>query len=357
MHIEHIEISPLNLVPQVALTVAYGNYPVLNYVLLTVHTEDGQIGLGEASPDTEVTGETQDSVIQALQTLAPILKGCDPFNIEAILRIAEEAAPNSPATLAALDMALYDLMGKALGVPVYKLLGGKVREQMSLYPVVPLDDPRKMAVLAKKLVGMGKFDALKIKIGSDPDTDEARVAAISEAVGTDLLLRLDVNQGWKHAETAITAIGRLKRFNIEWVEQPVSAGDLEGLAAVRAAVDVPIMADESVHSPADALAIIRKKAADIINIKLMKCGGLYRAAQILAIAEAAGVSCILGSMGESTIGSAAGIHLVAAKAKITACELIGPLFLQGDPATGYQVDITSGQVRVPELPGLGVKLL
>ena len=355
MYIERIEVTPLNLTPQVALTVAYGSYPVLEYALLKLHTDEGDIGLGEASPDPEVTGETQETVIQALQTLAPLLEGRDPFDVEAILLAADEAVPGYPAALAALDMALYDLMGKALGVPVHKLLGGKVRDGMSLYPVIPMNDPQTMAAMAGQFVGMG-YEVLKPKIGSDPDTDEARMAAISEAVGPDVRLRPDVNQGWGDADTAIATIERLRRFNVEWIEQPVAARDLDGLAAVTAAVDVPIMADETCHSPADALAIVRKEAADIINIKLMKCGGIYRGMQVLAIAEAAGLPCIVGSMGESSIGSAAGMHLVVAKTSITACELIGPLFLQGDPATGYDADVTTGWAQVSECPGLGVKL-
>ncbi|MEA3342205.1 MAG: dipeptide epimerase [Chloroflexota bacterium] len=355
MRIERIEVTPLNLTPQVALTVAYGSYPVLEYALLKLYTDAGHVGLGEAAPDPEVTGETQESVIQALRTLAPLLEGRDPFDIEAILRAADEAVPGYPAALAAVDMALYDLMGKALGVPVYKLLGGKVRDGMRLYPVIPMNDPQTMAAMAAQFAGMG-YEVLKPKLGSDPETDEARLAAISEAVGPGARLRPDVNQGWGDADTAIGAIERLRRFNIEWVEQPVAARDLAGLAAVKAAVDVPIMADESCHTPADALAIARQEAADIINIKLMKCGGIYRAMQILAIAEAAGLPCIVGSMGESSIGSAAGMHLVAAKAGIVACELIGPLFLQGDPATGYDADVGAGWARVSEKPGLGVKL-
>jgi L-alanine-DL-glutamate epimerase-like enolase superfamily enzyme len=125
-----------------------------------------------------------------------------------------------------------------LGVPVHKLLGGKVRDGMSLYPVIPMNDPQTMAAMAGQFVGMG-YEVLKPKIGSDPDTDEARMAAISEAVGPDVRLRPDVNQGWGDADTAIAAIERLRRFNVEWVEQPVAARDLEGLAAVTAAVDVP----------------------------------------------------------------------------------------------------------------------
>ncbi|MDY7041465.1 MAG: dipeptide epimerase, partial [Chloroflexota bacterium] len=180
MHIVRVEVTPLNLVPQSPLVVAYGSYPVLEYALLTLHTDDGLVGVGEAAPDPQVTGETQENVIRVLREWSSLLQGHDPFDIETILRMTAEAAPGYPAALAALDMALYDLMGKALGVPVYKLLGGKVRDGMALYPVIPMGEPTKMAAQAGLFAGMG-FTILKLKVGSAPDTDEARVARVREA--------------------------------------------------------------------------------------------------------------------------------------------------------------------------------
>jgi L-alanine-DL-glutamate epimerase-like enolase superfamily enzyme len=387
-----IEVAPLNLVPQVALNVAYGRYPVFEYALLKLHTDDGTVGLGEAAPDPEVTGETQQGVIAALEAFAPLVAGRDPFDIAAIMAEAEALAPQFPAARAALDMALYDLMGKALGVPVYKLLGGRARDGMQLYPVIPLDTPQTMAERAAGFVEMG-YRVLKLKVGTDPVEDEARVAAVWEGIGrrprpteeggvgrrpcpteegegvgqretrprptklSPIRLRLDVNQGWDDAATALGALARLARFDIEWVEQPVAAGDLDALAEVTAAAEVPIMVDEGCHSPADALEIVKRSVADIINIKLMKCGGLYRAMQILAIAEAAGVPCILGSMAESSIASAAGLHLCLARTALMACELIGPVFIEKDIATGYNVDPHSGWATVSERPGLGVRLV
>ncbi|MBN1120704.1 MAG: dipeptide epimerase [Anaerolineae bacterium] len=355
MKIERIEIAPLNLIPQVALTVAYGSYPELEYVLIKLHTDSGIIGLGEASPDPAVTGETQASTIDALERLTPALIGRDPFDIEAIIREVERIAPDHPGAEAAIDMALYDLMGKQLNMPVHKLIGGKARSTVDLYPVVPMDAPPVMAAMARQFTEQG-FRALKIKLGSDPEIDIERVKAITEAVGGDIVLRPDINQGWSDAETTIAAIERLAPYNIEYIEQPTAASDLDALAKVTAAVDLPIMADESCHRPADALEIVMRGAADILNIKLMKCGGIYRALQIAAIGEAAGVPCILGSMGESSIGSAAALHLMAARPSIIACELIGPLFLSGDPATGFEVDMSTGQAIIPEAPGLGVSL-
>jgi len=180
------------------------------------------------------------------------------------------------------------------------------------------------------------------------------VQAVRQAAGPEVRLRVDVNQGWHTARVAIPAVRRLMRYQVEWVEQPVDAEDLDALAEVTQAVKVPIMVDEGCLTPQDALAVVYKGAANLINIKLMKCGGLYRALQICAIAAAAGIPCIVGSMGESSIASAAGLHLFAARQSIIAGEVIGPLFLQGDVATGFETD--GNRALVPTCPGLGVQL-
>ena len=252
MRIISIEIEPLDLELQTALTVAYGSYPVLNYALLKIHTDDGLLGLGEASPDPEVTGETQDTVIKALHTAAVFLAGMDPFNIEEIIHLCLEKIPAFPAAMAAIDMALYDLMGQALHVPVYQLLGGKARAGIGLYPVIPMDEAQVMAEGCHQFAAMGA-QKLKIKLGSDPAVDLERLRNIHNAVGSSIKLRLDINQGWKDAKTAIKTIRSLSEFNIEWIEQPVAANDLNALAEVTAAVDIPIMADESCHVAADVL--------------------------------------------------------------------------------------------------------
>jgi len=355
MRITSVEIEPLDLELQTALTVAYGSYPVLNYALIKVHTDVGLIGLGEASPDPEVTGETQASVIEALQMTPAFLVGMDPFNIEEAINACLETIPSFPAAMAAIDMALYDLMGKALNQPVYQLLGGKSRPGIGVYPVIQMDEPQVMAATSRQFTQMG-VQTLKVKLGSDPAVDLLRLQSIHHAVGGEIKLRLDINQGWKDAHTALQTIRALDGFNIEYIEQPVMADDLEGLARVSAETDLPIMADESCHTAADVLKIACMRAADLINIKLMKCGGLYQAAKALAVAEAAGLPCILGSMAESSIGSAAGLHFVTAKASVTACEAIGPLFINNDPADGFMVDMTTFQAIPSDAAGLGVKL-
>jgi len=355
MKIVDVKISPLNLEPVMALTVAYGSYDMFEYALLELVTDDGLVGLGEASPDTEVTGETQASDMAALDAARDVLIGKDPFDIEIIIRELEAIIPDAPSALAAVDMALYDLMGKALGVPVCRLLGGKAQAAITAYPVVPLDTPEVMAGTAAQFAA-GGAKALKLKIGTTIEEDVARMAAIRTVIGDEIILRIDVNQGWGDAATAIEAIKALMPYKAAYYEQPVKDTDIDGMAEVRRAVDVPIMADESLHSPADALEIIQKGAADILNIKLMKCGGIYRGLQIHALGEAAGLPCIVGSMGESSIASAAGVHFSAAKASIESCEAIGPLFVKNDPATGFLADMEHMVLLPSDAPGLGVVL-
>ena len=355
MRITSVEVEKLDLELQAALTVAYGSYPVLNYALLKIHTDDGLIGLGEASPDPEVTGETQETDIAALQRAASFLIGSDPLDLESIIFKCFREIPQFPSAIAAIDMALYDLIGKSRKIPVHQVLGGKTRSSIGLYPVIPMEEPEVMAGMSLRFIQMG-LDILKIKLGSNPDMDLLRLKAIQNAVGNAVKFRLDINQGWKDAQTALKTIKLLESFNIEWIEQPVAASDLQGLALVAKTVDIPIMADESCHTPEDVQKVISMRAADMINIKLMKCGGIYQAGKMLTLAEEAHIPCILGSMAESSIGSAAGLHFVMARPGIIACELIAPLFINNDPATGFTVELSTFQAIASDKPGLGVEL-
>jgi len=349
-----VAVTPLNLIPVIPLTISYGSFDVLEYVLVTITADNGMIGYGEGAADTEVTGETQDSMITGLTSLTDELVGRDPMDIEAIMGMLTERLPSSPTAWAAVDMALHDLMGKWLGLPVYKLLGGKVRSEISFYPTIPMDAPDVMAGYADGMY-KGGFRKAKIKLGTTIDEDVERVRKIME-VAPDMILAPDINQGWKDADTAMGALERLKDAPLSWVEQPVRADDLESLIEVTRHSPFPIMVDEGCHGPEDAVVIAARKAADIINIKLMKAGGLYRGIKLAAVAEAAGLPVSVGSMFESSLGSAAGMHLTAARAGVIACESIGPPFLKNDIGTGLVIDFEKMIIRVPEGPGLGIEV-
>jgi L-alanine-DL-glutamate epimerase-like enolase superfamily enzyme len=356
MKITDFSVEPLTLIPNVPLSVAYGDYPEFEYLLVKLFTDTELVGLGEAAPDPYVTGETPDVLKVQLEQILPKFTGVDPRDREKMFLLFRGLLPSFPAAAAAIDIAVWDLAGKDLGVPVSTLLGGAVREEMELYPVLPLDTPEKMAESAGRFFDMG-IRSLKVKIGSGIPDDTRRIALITEKTEKSVRLRIDVNQGWGTPDNAARALDTLKDFPVDWIEQPLAAGDIPGMAAVKKSSPFPIAADESCKSPEDALRIITEDAADIINIKLMKCGGLRQAMNILALAESAKKQVLIGSMGESSIASSAGLQLALSRESVIGCECIGPLFLSGDPAEGFTADPARGLLLKNSKPGLGLELL
>jgi L-alanine-DL-glutamate epimerase-like enolase superfamily enzyme len=286
--------------------------------------------------------------------LAPALLGRDARDREAILHALDARVGGAPAAKAALDIALHDLLGRATGQPVWALLGGRSKSHLTISRVVSMAEPAAMAEAAARHVAAG-FRTVKVKVGEAVNwrEDVRRLAAVREAIGPEIGIKVDVNQGWQTAGVAITAIRESLASRPDYVEQPVAQWDLEGLAEVRRQTGATIMADEACHGPHEALRIVQLRAADLINIKLMKCGGLYRALQLNAIAETAGIVCQVGTMVESSIASAAGLHLALALANVRTVEMGGPLMLAedvGDTRTWYERD----KITPPDAPGLGI---
>jgi L-alanine-DL-glutamate epimerase-like enolase superfamily enzyme len=255
---------------------------------------------------------------------------------------------------AAIEIALWDIVGKALDTPVYNLLGGKVRERVPLSYSIPFGTPEEMARLAQERVQWG-HRTIKVKVGSDdPARDIAAVKSIRAAIGPDVKLRVDGNMGWQTAKQAIAVILKMEESNLELVEQPLPAYDLEGMAEVRRAIGVPLMADESIRNPRSAMQVIRHGAADIANVYVTESGGLLNAAKIFAMCEAAGMPCMIGSMPEFGIGTAAQIHLGVAMNNLGPdSDTCGVLYHQEDLLT-KPLRIESGFSYPPEGPGLGV---
>lgn len=253
---------------------------------------------------------------------------------------------------AAVDMALYDLFTQEKGIPLYKYLGG-YRDKVETDITISINEPEEMAADAVEVVQQG-FSALKLKVGIDSEKDIQRVKAIRDAVGNDMKIRLDANQGWE-VDEAINTIRKIEElgFDVELVEQPVKARDFEGMKKVKDSVNTIIMADESCFSPEDARRLLEMKAADVLNIKLMKCGGIYKALQIIEIAEEFGVECMLGCMVESKISLTAAAHLAAAKKTITRVDLDAAILLKEDPVIGgFNKDIP--WFSLSDAPGLGI---
>lgn len=319
--------------------------------IVEVHTDEGLVGYGEGAPGILITGETLAGTVENIKVFEQALIGTDPTDLEKVYGIMDRAAAHAPCGKTAIDMACYDLLGKAAGLPVYKLLGG-LSNSIDTDITVGIDTPEKMAAKAKRFVESG-FDTIKTKVGTSFKEDIARIKGIREAVGDDIKIRVDANQAWQ-AKEAIQMIERLNEFNIELVEQPVPFHDIEGLSYVTKHSNVPIMSDESCFTATDAMRLVERRAIDILNIKLMKCGGIREALKINAICEAAGIECMLGCMGEeSNLGITAAASLGAAMKNITRADLDATFSLSDLPFKGgFYVENTKTLV-LPEKPGFG----
>jgi len=287
-------------------------------VVVKLVTDYGVVGWGESSPSKRVTGETAETVARTLDKIGPKLIRMCPLRIEQDVELMDTVVEGNPAAKAAVDMALHDVLGKTVGKPLFMLIGG-YRTEVMTDVTLGIKSAEDMALDAAKAVRKG-FKALKVKLGTDPAEDVKRVGAVRGAAGDDVQIRVDANQGWT-VKQAIDVLNRIEKFKIQFAEQPVSAWNIKGLREVKKNSPVPIMADESVHSPQDALRLIRAEAVDLINIKLMKCGGILNGRKIAEVAEAAGIPCMIGCMSESEIGIAAAAHFAAGVKNIQYADL------------------------------------
>ncbi len=332
--------------------IALGVITDVTSVLVEVQTDEGITGYGEGAPGVLITGENLEGTEASIRLFREKLIGTDPRDLEKVNAIMNRASYQAPTAKAAVDIACHDIAAQAAGMPLYRFLGG-MDSQIETDMTVGIDEPEKMAAKAKLHVEHG-FNVIKTKVGIDTATDIARVKAIREAVGSDVKIRLDANQGWSPKQ-AVEIIARLNEYDIELVEQPVPRFNFEGLKYVTAHSSVPIMADESCWDSKDALRLVSERAVDYVNIKLMKCGGLYEARKIVSICEAAGVECMLGCMvEESGIAVTAAASLGAALKNITRADLDASFSLAKLPFEGgFTVEDTRHLV-LSQAPGLGI---
>jgi L-alanine-DL-glutamate epimerase-like enolase superfamily enzyme len=327
-------------------------YSSLPYVITEATSYSGRRGYGEAREATQITGETTESILGIInKQFAPALKGMNPFDIEAIHAAMNEICFGNTAAKSAVDLCVYDLMGQICQQPVCRLLGGKLKSEVQTSKAIGLGKRDAVLQEAKDLVNQG-FSILKLKTGIDPEEEIKMIREIRETIGPDIRLKLDANQGWILRE-ALKVIRAVDFCGIEVVEQPLPVSDLKGSAELRKLIDPPVMLDEGIHSPSDVIQIAESGAADMINIKLIKTGGLYPALAVNAVAEAAGMICQIGSL-DTTIGSAAAAHLAMAKNNIRYAEIVGPTRLKKDVAEG--LTIVGGMVRIEDGPGYGIKV-
>jgi L-alanine-DL-glutamate epimerase-like enolase superfamily enzyme len=291
------------------LSTSYGEAPAVRpHVIVELGADAGPVGLGEASPLPEFTGETASTILKVLEDgYLNAIVGRNPAEIAAAVADLERLQPGKPSAKAAVDLALHDLAGKLLDVPTSTLLGGARRPSVRLARAAGIGPTGEIVALAEGYAAAG-FRTLKLKVGRDPKQDVERVRAVRGAVGPDVHIRIDANQGYD-TDTAIWVLSRLEGCHLDYIEQPVPRLDHEGMARIRRVTGMRILADEAVHTPQDAIALIRADAADLFALKFVKTGGLARAREIAAIGEAAGIDCVVISTFETQIGAAAGLHL------------------------------------------------
>ena len=354
MKITDIELGMLRVPLKTPFKTALRTVDTVEDIVVLVRTDSGHTGHGEAPPTAVITGDTHGSIVEAIERhIKPRLIGQDISNLNHICGLIQNSMERNTSAKAAVEIAVYDLWGQLHGAPLYQMLGGG-DPVITTDITISVDHIDKMVADSIAAVERG-FDSLKIKVGKDIGLDIERVKAIYAAVEGRALLRLDANQGWT-AKQAVYAMHALEDAGVllELLEQPVKAADIEGLKYVTERVHTPVMADESVFGPSQVFDLIQRRAADIINIKLMKTGGISNAVRVADIAALYGVQCMIGCMLESAISVAAAVHLAVAKADaITKVDLDGPSLSQFNPVHGGVV-FNESEITITDAPGLGI---
>ncbi len=319
MKITKIETMIIEIPVENPYVFSHGVLKAFSNVIVLIYTDEDIVGIGESSyvPGGGVSEETPESTKPVIDKyLAPAIIGDDPFDIESIHQKMDAIIPRNLIAKCGIDLGLWDLIGKALNLPAYKLLGGEVNPKIHCTYTLSIDTPQNMAEQAFFRKKQG-YKTLVAKIGRDPNTDIDRLMAVREAVGAQINIRLDANEAYR-PDQAIRIIRKMEKYEPEFVEEPVKRWDLDGMAKVTKAVDVPISSDESNTSIESAARLLRKGAADILNIKISKNGGLYKSKKIAALAEAHGIRCIVGGANTYEIGRQACRHFAVCTAQVEA---------------------------------------
>lgn len=373
MKIAKLETIPLKLPPRRVHQWAKLSAPIGVYVIIKLQTEEGLVGLGEApvlkdwgGDHMKYYGETPRTTVHIINDiLAPCLVGQDPCRIEALHSLMDTAIKGYPYSKAAIDMALHDVVGKAFKIPAYQLLGGCYRKRVTVAHSIGLMEIKQAVEEALQVKGEG-IKNIKLKGGIEPKRDVELVREIRKALGPDIQIAVDANQGYPMPKVAVRTIKAMEEYGILYMEQPVEG--IDSMAEVVQRVDTLIMADESAWTPQDVLEIIKRKAADIISLYTTKPGGLFKAKKVAAIAEAAGLQCNVNGSVETGVGNAANLHLAASTAAASlACVIpvttpkgkgkkrIAGIYYQDDIVT-EPFEYVDGDLLVSSKPGLGIVL-
>ena len=355
MKISDIQFGMIRVPLKTPFKTALRTVEAVEDIVVMINTDTGHVGYGEAPATAVITGDTHGSIVDAIRHyISPRLIGMDIADLNRITHSIQTSMEKNSSAKAAVEIAVYDLFGQLYNAPLYRLLGGG-DPVITTDITISVDTIDKMVADSISAVDRG-FDSLKIKVGKDIGVDIERVKAIYAAVEGRALLRLDANQGWT-AKQAVYALQTLEDAGVrlELVEQPVRAQDLDGMRYVTERVHTPIMADESVFGPTEVIELIRMRAADIINIKLMKTAGISNAIRIADIAAMYELECMIGCMIETSISVSAAVHVAVAKSNvITKVDLDGPSLCKFNPVDGGVI-FNESEITVTDAPGLGIR--
>jgi L-alanine-DL-glutamate epimerase-like enolase superfamily enzyme len=352
MHLTAVDIFPISLTKDdPTWHFALGGTPASDGFLVRLTADDGTIGFGSCAAATYY-GVSLGGLRAALELFQPALVGRDPLEIEPIMGDLDRALKGHERAKSAIEIALHDLVARILGIPLSTLLGGSTRRSVAVIRILALNAPDEVANRAAALTEQG-FRHIKVKLEGDVDVDVARIRAVRERVGPDIYLTADANQTYT-AKSAIRALHAMEAYELDLIEQPVHATDIEGMRAVRGSTSILVEADEGANTLAEIATLLDRGAVDSINLKVAHVGGIRKARAAAALCEAAHVRC---RMGGGTVGSriiaAATLHLLAATPSLVDPSEVGEWArLQGDPARGLEV--VDGRVGVPVGPGLGL---
>ncbi len=350
MKIVAVDAWPFSMKLAEPYAIAYEKVDRTTNIFLRIETSTSVSGLGCAAPDFHVTGETYETTLQAIEdAVIPGIRGADPLRPVMLLERLKPALKAHPSALAALDMALFDILGKVAHLPLWRLLGG-FRDRMKTSVTIGLMSARDTSERAAYWVSQG-FRCLKIKGGKDVEGDIERVLRVRETVGRHIELRFDANQGFSVNDT-LRFFQETKKAALELIEQPTPRSEPDLLGRVTSRVPIPVMADESLMNLRDAFRLARRDLVDMVNVKLMKVGGIREAMRIGAVARAANLEVMMGCMDESALGIAAGLHLALAMPNVAYADLDGHLDLLGDPMAGAII-LRKGILYPTQKPGLG----
>jgi L-alanine-DL-glutamate epimerase-like enolase superfamily enzyme len=352
--ITNISLFSLSIPLKAPFITSLGALEAVESVVVRITTQDGLVGWGECNPFWSINGETQETCLVVGKHIAKALVGHDAADIEGLHTRMDRLIFANNSIKSAFDIACHDIAAQVAGKPLFKFLGGKRKRELVTDYTISIASPEKMAADAVSIVAQG-FTVIKVKLGSDGDLDITRITAIREAIGFEVPLRIDANQGWS-PEVAIRVLKALAGHNIQHCEEPIPRWQFMEMRRVKEASPIPIMADESCCDHHDAERLIEIHACQRFNIKLGKSGGLFKAKKIIALAEEAGMDVQVGGFLESRLAWTAAAHLALTSDAVRYCDMDTPLMFTADPVDGGIIYGKNGSVTIPNVPGLGARI-